>query len=71
MALFESRVAPLHALKAFWYYCILYGPAFVAGPMPIVSFALYMALMGICGVLDHRYVSQGLAATLVMLSLEG
>lgn len=45
--------------KAFWYYCILYGPAFWAGPMPLESFALYMALMGVCGVLDHRRVCWG------------
>jgi hypothetical protein len=39
-------------VEAFGYYCILYSAPFVI-PMHVHSFALYMALMGLTGVLDH------------------
>ena len=32
---------------------ILYSPAFVVPHSSVLSFALYMAVMGVCGVLDH------------------
>lgn len=44
----------IHPAEAFGYFCILYSPAFVLGPMPLGSFLAYMGVMGILGVLDHR-----------------
>lgn len=42
----------IHPIEAFGYYCILYSPAFVVS-MPIGAFVSYMAVNGLCGVLDH------------------
>ena len=42
----------IHPLEAFGYYLILYSPAFLV-PQSVLSFLLYMAVMGVCGVLDH------------------
>jgi len=42
----------IHPIEAFGYYCILYSPGFVVS-MPIGAFVLYMAVNGVCGVLDH------------------
>ena len=42
----------IHPLEAFGYYLILYSPAFLV-PQSVLSFVLYMAVMGVCGVLDH------------------
>jgi len=42
----------IHPVEAFGYYCILYSPAFLI-PQPLLSFLLYMTVMGLCGVLDH------------------
>ena len=42
----------IHPLEAIGYYCILYSPPFVFR-MHGASFAAYMAVMGVCGVLDH------------------
>lgn len=51
----------IHPLEAFGYYCILYAPPFLLqmqwGRMHIISFVLYMIIMGVCGVLDHSGVS--------------
>ena len=38
------------------YYCILYSPAFVVKNLPKESFLLYMAIVGVFGVLDHSGV---------------
>jgi sterol desaturase/sphingolipid hydroxylase (fatty acid hydroxylase superfamily) len=43
----------IHPVEAAGYYCILYSPAFVVGRMPVAAFLMYMAVMGVCGVLDH------------------
>jgi sterol desaturase/sphingolipid hydroxylase (fatty acid hydroxylase superfamily) len=45
----------IHPLEAFGYYCILYSPPFLV-PMHPASFAAYMVLMGVCGILDHSGV---------------
>ena len=42
----------IHPVEAAGYYCILYSPAFVVSGS-VVSFACYMAIMGLCGMLDH------------------
>jgi len=42
----------IHPVEALGYYCILYSPPFVFR-MHGASFAAYMVLMGLCGVLDH------------------
>ena len=42
----------IHPLEAAGYYCILYSPAFIFR-MHWIGFAVYMAIMGTCGVLDH------------------
>lgn len=44
----------IHPIEACGYFCILYSPAFLVGPMPLGSFLCYMTIMGILGVLDHR-----------------
>lgn len=60
----------IHPLEAFGYFCILYSPAAVdlvspllaraagvqAGPCHVSAFVAYMALCGVCGVLDHSGV---------------
>jgi sterol desaturase/sphingolipid hydroxylase (fatty acid hydroxylase superfamily) len=54
----------IHPLEAFGYYCILYAPPYLfqcqCNHMHILSFVLYMVIMGICGVLDHSGVSLAL-----------
>jgi len=54
----------IHPLEAFGYYCILYAPPYLfqcrCNHMHILSFVLYMIIMGICGVLDHSGVSLAL-----------
>ena len=45
------------------YYCILYAPAVVLRRLPVGSFAVYMAGMGVCGVLDHSGVRLGCVTT--------
>jgi sterol desaturase/sphingolipid hydroxylase (fatty acid hydroxylase superfamily) len=42
----------MHPLEGLGYYCILYGPT-VLFPVPLQAFLAYMAVMGVCGVLDH------------------
>ena len=42
----------IHPLEGFGYQCILFSPVAVM-PMHVTSFSLYMALLGVCGVLDH------------------
>ena len=42
----------IHPLEAAGYYVILYSPAFVFR-LHWIGFAVYMAIMGTCGVLDH------------------
>jgi sterol desaturase/sphingolipid hydroxylase (fatty acid hydroxylase superfamily) len=42
----------IHPLEAFGYYCILYGPPFLFR-VHVWAFAAYMAVMGVCGILDH------------------
>ena len=42
----------IHPLEAAGYYCILYAPAFVV-PQSVLSFFCYMAVIGLCGVVDH------------------
>lgn len=42
----------IHPIEAFGYYCILYSPPFIFNTH-IISFLIYMMIMGICGVLDH------------------
>jgi sterol desaturase/sphingolipid hydroxylase (fatty acid hydroxylase superfamily) len=46
----------IHPLEAIGYYCILYSPAFVVKNLPKESFLLYMAILGVFGVLDHSGV---------------
>jgi sterol desaturase/sphingolipid hydroxylase (fatty acid hydroxylase superfamily) len=46
----------IHPLEAFGYYCILYSPAFALKDLPKESFLLYMAILGVFGVLDHSGV---------------
>ncbi|OQS03047.1 sterol desaturase [Thraustotheca clavata] len=45
----------MHPFEGFAYYCILYGPPFVFH-MHIGSFAIYMILMAVFGVMDHSGV---------------
>lgn len=45
----------IHPLEAIGYYCILYSPTVLIG-QPILSFLLYMAVMGSAGILDHSGV---------------
>ena len=42
----------IHPIEAFGYYCILYSPPFIFHTH-IYAFLMYMAIMGLCGVLDH------------------
>ena len=42
----------IHPAEAFGYYCVLYSPAW-AFPIRDGGFVAYLALMGVCGVLDH------------------
>lgn len=42
----------IHPLEAFGYYCILYAPPFLF-PIHYTAFFAYMAIMGVCGILDH------------------
>jgi sterol desaturase/sphingolipid hydroxylase (fatty acid hydroxylase superfamily) len=42
----------IHPIEAMGYYCILYSPPFCFSCHK-VAFFLYMAVMGVCGVLDH------------------
>jgi len=47
----------IHPLEALGYYLLLYAPAMgVVGSMPAEAFAAYIAVMGVCGVLDHSGV---------------
>ncbi|CAM9239204.1 unnamed protein product [Choristocarpus tenellus] len=46
----------IHPLEALGYYLQLYSPPFVVY-MPAASFAAYMSICGLCGVLDHSGVS--------------
>ena len=62
----------IHPLEACGYFCILYSPAAVdlvapllqpllgpramLGPCHVIAFVAYMALCGVCGVLDHSGV---------------
>lgn len=46
----------IHPLEAFGYYCLLYAPPFLF-PIRLPSFLLYMAIMGVCGVLDHSGIN--------------
>lgn len=46
----------IHPLEAFGYYVLLYSPPFLFG-MPVASFAVYMAVCGTCGVLDHAGIA--------------
>lgn len=48
----------IHPLEAAGYYCILYSPAFVFR-LHWIGFAIYMAIMGTCGVLDHCGIQVG------------
>ena len=50
----------IHPLEAFGYQCILWSPAFVL-PMHLYSFLVYMAVMGVCGVLDHSGIAVSVA----------
>ena len=43
----------IHPLEAAGYCAILYSSAFVCGEVPIASFLAYMAIMGVCGIIDH------------------
>jgi sterol desaturase/sphingolipid hydroxylase (fatty acid hydroxylase superfamily) len=45
----------IHPMEGFGYYLILYAPPFLFR-LPLLSFFLYMAVMGLCGVLDHSGV---------------
>lgn len=45
----------IHPLEAFGYYVQLYSPPFLIA-MPLSSFLVYMAVCGVCGVLDHSGV---------------
>ena len=45
----------IHPLEAFGYYVQLYSPPFLIA-MPLSSFLMYMAVCGVCGVLDHSGV---------------
>jgi hypothetical protein len=49
----------IHPVEAFGYYMILYCPPFLV-PLHIGGFALYMAVMGMCGVLDHSGIKVNL-----------
>ena len=42
----------IHPIEAIGYYCILYGGPFCLS-VHVSSFLAYMAIMGVCGVLDH------------------
>ncbi len=42
-------------LQGLGYYTILYSPPFVLG-CPPVPFAIYLAMHGLCGILDHSGV---------------
>lgn len=35
------------------YYCILFSPPYIMSQYHVLSYILYMTLMGVCGVLDH------------------
>ncbi|CEG00882.1 Fatty acid hydroxylase [Ostreococcus tauri] len=50
----------IHPMEAFGYYCILYAPGFFF-PLHRASFILYMAVMGVCGVMDHSGVDVSFA----------
>mmetsp|Transcript_1148 Transcript_1148/g.2090 ORF Transcript_1148/g.2090 Transcript_1148/m.2090 type:complete len:167 (+) Transcript_1148:112-612(+) len=43
----------IHPVEGFGYYCILYSPVIALPRLPLGSFLVYMAIMGLCGVLDH------------------
>mmetsp|Transcript_13583 Transcript_13583/g.26835 ORF Transcript_13583/g.26835 Transcript_13583/m.26835 type:complete len:294 (+) Transcript_13583:170-1051(+) len=45
----------MHPVEAVGYYLILYSPPFTV-PIHALGFALYMTVMGLCGVLDHAGV---------------
>ncbi|CAM9340735.1 unnamed protein product [Ascophyllum nodosum] len=49
----------IHPLEAIGYYLQLYSPPFIL-VIPVWSFALYMVICGICGVLDHCGVALSL-----------
>ena len=68
----------IHPLEAFGYFCILYSPAvvtlvpFAGGPTCHVwAFLAYMAVCGVCGVLDHSGVRCRLALRLPLLTWRG
>lgn len=42
----------IHPIEACGYYCILYSPPFLFS-CHLYAFLAYMAVMGVCGVLDH------------------
>ena len=48
----------IHPVEAVGYYCILYSPPFVF-PLHVYGFVLYMAIMGVCGILDHSGIKLG------------
>ncbi|EKX53146.1 sterol desaturase [Guillardia theta CCMP2712] len=48
----------IHPVEAVGYYCILYSPPFVF-PLHVYGFVLYMAIMGVCGILDHSGIKWG------------
>ncbi len=56
----------IHPLEAMGYYCILYSPPFVFR-MHGASFACYMLIMGLCGVLDHCGARIALPGALALL----
>ena len=59
----------IHPLEAIGYYCILYSPAFILKNIPKESFLLYMAILGVFGVL--RPFRRGYSLTVVSLLLRG
>ncbi len=42
----------IHPLEAVGYYVVLYSPSFLV-PMHVVSFCVYMTILGAAGILDH------------------
>jgi len=52
----------IHPLEAAGYYAILYSPALVIPRLHVLGFLLYVALLGVAGVVDHSGVRVVLAA---------
>lgn len=46
----------IHPVEALAYYVLLYSPPFLF-PMPVESFAAYMVVCGLTGVLDHSGIT--------------